>query len=67
MKDFSNKEHVTYDDCQECIYDFGEHKKCLKCDYYTACMCEKEIADFERQQSQALDSYLSRLENGELL
>lgn len=67
MKDFSNKEHVSYNDCQKCIHTYGEHKKCFKCNYYIENMYEQEIADFERQQDQALDNYLSRLENGEIL
>lgn len=68
MKNLSNKEHVSYDEChKECIHNYGEHKDCLQCNYYIENEYEKEIADFEKQQNQALDRCLSRLEDGELL
>ena len=67
MKDFSNEKHVSYNDCQKCIHIYGEHEECFKCDYYIENIYEQEIADFERQQDQALDNCLSRLEDGEIL
>lgn len=68
MKDYSKtNENVTYNDCQNCIHNFGENKACEECNYYQDCMIEKEINAFEKEQSRALDSFWDRYENGELI
>lgn len=68
MNDLSNKEHVSYNECQKkCIHTYGEHKNCLQCNYYIENMYEKEIDDFEKQQNQALARFYDRLENGDFL
>lgn len=66
MIDFSKtKKNVCYNDCKKCIHNFGKHKNCFNCNYYTDCMTEKEISEFERKQDLALKNYLNRLENEE--
>ena len=66
MIDFSKtKENVCYNDCKKCIHEFGKHKNCFNCNYYTDCMAEKEISEFEKKQDLALQNYLNRLENEE--
>ena len=65
-KDYSVvTENVSFYDCQNCIYEFGNHINCNKCNYYQDCMIEKEISDFERQQDKALERFWNRYENGE--
>ena len=60
-----NNEYSYYD-CEKCNLNFGE-KDCYNCSYYISCMAEKEISDYEKKQSEALDRQLSRIEDGDFL
>ena len=58
----------NYHDCKNlCKYDFGKTNKCLNCTYYNDCMTEKEINEFEKEQSKKLNRQLSRIEDGKFI
>ena len=61
-----NNNYSYYDCKNKCNLNFGE-KDCHNCDYYISYMTEKEINDYERKQSEALNRQLSRIEDGDFL
>ena len=58
----------NYYDCKNlCEYTFGKNNICLDCSYYKDCIIEKEISDYEKRKSKALNRQLSRIEDGDFL